>query len=137
MFCQIYFVRERNTEIIFYFKIMRQFIIKLHRGGYQRNLSHTKIIIKRTAVKCKIKPAWHGEKKLEILGKNWLFYIRKILNQYIIDDCKGILFIKELVLLPVIFINKSLLIYTNVFLNEMSSTCLSFIKQKENSEQKH
>lgn len=75
-------------------------------------------------------------KNFEILGEKWLFYIQKVLNQYIIDDCKGILFIKELVLLPVIFINKSLLIYTNVFLNEMSSTCLSFIKQKENSAQK-
>ena len=75
-------------------------------------------------------------KIFEILGEKWLFYIQKVLNQYIIDDCKGILFIKELVLLPVIFINKSLLIYTNVFLNEMSSTCLSFIKQKENSAQK-
>ena len=75
-------------------------------------------------------------KNFEILGEKWLFYIQKVLNQYIIDDCKGILFIKELVLLPVIFINKSLLIYTNVFLKEMSSTCLSFIKQKENRAQK-
>ena len=75
------------------------------------------------------------KKNLEMLGKNWLFYVRKILNQYIID-CKEILFIKELVLLPVIFINISLLIYSKVFLNEMSSTCLSFIKQKKNSEQK-